>query len=764
MNSLREHIQEKIQERSSRPITLLYLFDELGGKDYQTKIFTGLVSTAEEYGIKLISVKMCDHSGEYRNYLQDVDLSLIDGVLILGSVGTHMHPEEFVKLHASFSPKPTVSIGTPVEGVTSVMVDNYTGVYQAVQHLIKEHNARNIAFIRGPVDVPEANERYQAYKDAVNDSEFPVTKSGDLVYCGGFDSFYGSDAVTHFLKLGIKMDAIVAVNDNTAIGAIEQLRIHGYKVPSDVAVVGFDDSDEAQYFIPGITTVLQPLLRLGETSVTALLSKILGISFPPVKYINTDLILRQSCGCRGSVMDTEDSPIEFKDSNVPEKDDLEAFLASLRVKTYTYSMNSSYLVEKISVSIYKKFFETIITDKKEEFFLLLEDSFNEIFLSKVDTGFWTFLLKLISSRIYFYEDKQKLRDKFNDLLCRFKSFISEANSRRELYKNVLLKKSFVKTTDMSYSLTMHYDFQDIKKELEKQSPSLGISNLYISLFEDYGKESPDKGPSQEMSKFFLALSEGKPLDLGVNKPFKTSELLGFFEERSLVIMPLVVSGDFMGYIAFKAEPSHSFSFTMLQRYIANAIYGAIVVRERLYAEQRLKSTLEELETINNSLKNMSIKDELTGLYNRRGFFQMAQSYYDLSKRNKKSFLLLFIDLDGLKKINDQHGHEAGDYIIKGAALVLKESFRYTDIVSRIGGDEFVAIAIDSDSSSIDKIKDHIQINVDKFNRDILKPFKLGLSVGFVEGSPTSQDPLETLISKADVELYKSKLVKKSELK
>ncbi|MDK2917875.1 MAG: hypothetical protein PWQ37_608 [Candidatus Petromonas sp.] len=160
------------------------------------------------------------------------------------------------------------------------------------------------------------------------------------------------------------------------------------------------------------------------------------------------------------------------------------------------------------------------------------------------------------------------------------------------------------------------------------------------------------------------------------------------------------------------------------------------------------------------LKEKSILDDLTGLYNRRGFFTSAQREIKRSKRSNKGFSLVFIDLDGLKWINDNLGHAQGDNAIIDTANVLKSTFRESDIIGRIGGDEFVVITLDTDCESSELILKRLERAIKRHNSRSNRPYKLSISAGVVYYDPKDEITLDELLSRADKIMYKSKEEKK----
>lgn len=155
------------------------------------------------------------------------------------------------------------------------------------------------------------------------------------------------------------------------------------------------------------------------------------------------------------------------------------------------------------------------------------------------------------------------------------------------------------------------------------------------------------------------------------------------------------------------------------------------------------------------LRDMAILDELTGLYNRRGFMALATQHLKQAKRAKRRALLLFADLNGLKRINDTHGHADGDRAIITAAEVLNRTFRDSDVVARIGGDEFAILAIEADTESVDAIKLRLQSALDAANRGN-KAYEVSVSVGIVPYDPETHSSVEELMEVADRDMYTNK--------
>lgn len=189
-----------------------------------------------------------------------------------------------------------------------------------------------------------------------------------------------------------------------------------------------------------------------------------------------------------------------------------------------------------------------------------------------------------------------------------------------------------------------------------------------------------------------------------------------------------------------------------QDYIVKTqLEGRLLARSIKYAIERHKTIIE--------LQNMSFIDELTGLYNRRGFIILSDEHFKLAKREIKYPAVFFVDMDGMKYINDAFGHEEGDRALIDTANVLKRTFRESDIIARLGGDEFAILAIMSTPDSR-WVEERIQKAIADINSSGRNRYTLSLSVGWsVAGEETKS--VNELIQEADERMYEQKKTKKN---
>ena len=160
--------------------------------------------------------------------------------------------------------------------------------------------------------------------------------------------------------------------------------------------------------------------------------------------------------------------------------------------------------------------------------------------------------------------------------------------------------------------------------------------------------------------------------------------------------------------------------------------------------------------------NLSLRDELTDLYNRRGFLTLGEQQLKTAYRLENSVLLLFADLDGMKWINDKFGHDEGDRVLIKTAEILKKVFRESDIIARIGGDEFVVLAMETHDTNEDLITTRLNEKLDAYNVEEPRRYMMSLSIGFANYYPENPCSIEELLTQADKSMYKQKRKKQKD--
>lgn len=171
-----------------------------------------------------------------------------------------------------------------------------------------------------------------------------------------------------------------------------------------------------------------------------------------------------------------------------------------------------------------------------------------------------------------------------------------------------------------------------------------------------------------------------------------------------------------------------------------------------------------LNAMVHKLNKMWIYDTLTEVFNRAGFFKFASNMIEEAKMKKNNLFILFMDLDGLKTVNDTYGHDEGDVFIKEMGTILKQIHGHGELLMRYGGDEFVVMSQNYTDETAKGYMKKIQDQIDQYNETSGKPYKLSVSMGYYLIVPEDNMRIESLIEAADQEMYKNKKMKKENLK
>jgi two-component system cell cycle response regulator len=239
----------------------------------------------------------------------------------------------------------------------------------------------------------------------------------------------------------------------------------------------------------------------------------------------------------------------------------------------------------------------------------------------------------------------------------------------------------------------------------------------------------------EIEAFVVPLTQG---DLSAPVPPRGNLLASPFKELHSRLLHLtwqasqIAKGDYGQRVDFMGEFSEAF----------NSMVALLAERE-----EKLRNAQEELRAL-------SLEDGLTGLLNRRGFFTLGEHRMLLSRRAGTPMTLIFADLDHLKAINDEFGHPQGDIALRGIAGILRSGFRESDIVGRLGGDEFIVLAAEKPAPH--SLRERIEGALEEYNTRGERPFVLSVSLGIVCLRPGDQRTLQELVDEAEADMYTEK--------
>ncbi|RPI37464.1 MAG: diguanylate cyclase [Nitrospiraceae bacterium] len=198
-----------------------------------------------------------------------------------------------------------------------------------------------------------------------------------------------------------------------------------------------------------------------------------------------------------------------------------------------------------------------------------------------------------------------------------------------------------------------------------------------------------------------------------------------------------------------------------KEYFLLTLSPVIKIGGEISAVTVVSKNITELKKMETELRTLSLTDALTGLYNRRGFLALAEQHLKIAGRMKTKVFMMYADMDALKGINDAFGHQEGDTALKETARILSETFRESDIVSRIGGDEFVVMPVGNSAESTALLTTRLDKNLRDFNAKKILNYSLSLSIGITHFDPAHPVSIDELLSQGDKLMYEQKLGRKS---
>jgi diguanylate cyclase (GGDEF)-like protein len=710
---------------ASNPYTIAF-FSNNFHSEYCHVMYSGLLSAVAEFGVSLVTVCGGDldnpqYNNARRNRVFDlVNTDDFDGIIFQsGSLHNYTNDEIFLKFCARFDKIPSVHIGFKRDGFSSVIVDNKTGMRALIDHFIEDHNRKKIAFILGPQGCMDADDRFDAYKDSLQEHGLPFRE--DLVYLGTFLPESGPNAIREFIDVKkIAFDALVGANDQMALFAMNDLVRRGIRIPADVIIGGFDDLITARACSPALCTVRQPVQELGREALKLLIDIIKGNRDPGTCLnLPSRLILRRSCGCTSVSF----SGIKKSDSLCPDR--------------YTFEKQFEYTLKNEMTSCIEFLEEQVIAFLRNGYDL-------------------TDLLSCIGN-ILDVHAKELSPDLHNGIRRILLTIMEEHHAIKQLKQQ--------DDADLLYNfiddLRKISEPDDLRIFFNAQCINIGIKKIFIARYKniDTAELFFSSIPNQREVVFNARLLVPGGLK-SLSAPF------------NLVCLPLFSNESDLGYFICNPVESNPVFLETIRSSLCGAFqimdliakereYGHVLERRVGERTSELQQALHELSLLNDRLEKISIRDDLTGLLNRRGFLSMAERYIALAERNKTPFICIFIDLDNLKYVNDTFGHAHGDIAIKSIARILSAVFRKTDILARMGGDEFTVLAFNCTDAGYELKMHMIDKEVQNYNQTSGNQWKLAYSSGFASSEHEQIIDIDALMKRADQKLYKTKKEKKN---
>ena len=479
-------VQKALETRDGR-VTIGMLTSQLN-RGFHRAAFLGVAEAAHRLGATLICFEggVLTPAGSPEaaaNTLYDlVGPAAVDGLIIMSSALDWEIGEAGMEAFCRrFAPLPVVSVGRAFPRIPGVLVDNYQGMRAAVTHLIKRHDYRRIAFLRGPEGAREAELRYRAYGDALAEHGIPFAP--ELV--AGPTRWERSDgpaAVQEFLdvrglRAGADFQAIVSVGDDMACGVLETLQARGIRIPDDVAVVGFNDDDEGRAILPALTTVRQPVDAMARAAVNALLALLDGQAMPETTTLSLDLVVRRSCGCLSpAVIEAAERPARAREGTGARQPLTERMARAIgpggdaaeMARLADDFLRSAVASDAIGPAV---------------FLATLNDLLQRNALAGQDVNRWHQALSLLRGALLVGLPEAALSATEN-LLQQARVLIGETASQARAYQRFRAEQDTRLLGDFIQHIQTAADREALLRTLAAELPGLGVSACFLVLYED----------------------------------------------------------------------------------------------------------------------------------------------------------------------------------------------------------------------------------------------------------------------------------------
>ncbi len=573
-------------------------------EDYQQKLSKGISEYCRQKNISLIyySGRPLNIPNKFQaqcNIIFDlINPDIVDGLIIFTcAIGNYVSSEELHKFLSRYRELPCVSISMKIDKMHSIIADNKKGMYDAVIHIIEKHDTKRIAFIRGPESNFEAQERFSAYKSALKEKNIPYDP--DLIISGTFLEHDGIEAVKTLLdERNVVFEALVASNDEMALGALLELQKRGYIIPDDIIIIGFDDLLKSDISNPPLTTIQQPFHQLGRKASDIIFKLINKEEVPKLEILPTKLIIRRSCGCFQTSI--SQASVDEVLNSTPFEDELMELEYEVLIKIQKTIKSKNTTTEIKNIKELNHTFLKEIKNNQENLFLEQFDKIlSESALTESDLNKWNDIISEFRRHYlpYIISNKELLIRSEN-IWHKSRIVIGEAIKRIQSFKHYLNDKRLWFFLSAIESFMVAHETSNLMKTIVQEIPMLGIKTCYLSLY-----EKTDKTISK-WSRMILHFNDEMLYEVNM-KPLKNRFLSNKLVPPDLMpktrryewVVEALRSKDEKQYGFIVLEPKENMivHFSNISLYISAALEEAFRFEERENLMENLANSNAELE-------------------------------------------------------------------------------------------------------------------------------------------------------------------------
>ena len=747
--------------------------------DYAFEICKGVEYAAEEADVNLVILPgmylnasyndpvNAKYDYQYNSIFYYANKKSLDAIIVsIGSIGSFLSVKDKKTFLENFD-LPILTIEAEIPGYPSLYTESTTGMKDAIEHLITVHGKNKIGFVSGRLENADALERFNVYKEVLSEHDIPYDEK--KVAYGNFSEFT-EDIVDELLNNNPDIEAIVFANDTMAIGGYKSIKKRGLIVGKDILVVGYDNSPSSLQLTPQLTTVDNNIMDLGYNAVYQALD-LIETGKTSMSLLKSRLVKRLSCGCNPSV---EPELLDKINSNISDYtgEDLLRIFKENHMEQYSSSFYAKDMFDVLDPYI-RRFTDAIFSDAvyDTENLRNATDSLmeNDIIKYYFSHSKITYLINMLSEfllNIKIPEEKHFMLETMFNAVLSFLSFYISKEYTAEIKKNKenvwqsmrMTRDTLLNSGDDEVCYTLiadnmhsHCGFQSAFLYLYDELPVMLNDGLwrvpkYINLqaFECDGTSQYLKEEDRILPSYMIFNHKYTP-----NK-----------RRHTMVLTPLHTNEIQHGLLLCETNLSNFNKIYPTSLQLSTSLKFLSLMKQEMAIQDRLEQTMNEIRDKNDQLNAISVTDELTGLYNRRGFFEIVQTAKRRRANSGKEGLIGYVDMDNLKQVNDQFGHKDGDYALISIANTLRKSFPKGTIIARIGGDEYAIFTPDMTGTTLENITGSLEYYQNKVNEQSGKPYYIEFSYGFKSIICNNILDIEAEMACADEELYKAKANKR----
>ncbi|MBN2544785.1 MAG: substrate-binding domain-containing protein [Spirochaetes bacterium] len=496
---------------------------------------------------------------------------------------------------------PTVTISIKNKYGSSIISDNRIGIEKAVEHLVNVHGRKKIAFIKGPEKHFPCIERYEGYKTALKKYGLPFNEKLISDHCQ-FNMDYGENAVISFLKEkklipGKDIDAIVIPNDLLAIGAINKLKDIGIKIPHEISITGYDNTNQGKGLFPSLTTIDTQFDLVGKYSIEILLDMLDDKATKKDIVLPTKLIVRDSCGCHYDYVNKagKNYLMDFPDKNKINK-------RMLTTKERINKLNSIYVSfdNKWIDNLIANFNKDINNDTNRNFLYYLGQCIDNHLESGGDINEWHNVISEIRSMTLSSINDQNYIKRAENLFHQSRAYI--ASHQEKIIQTALNKYIFLSSTlpRLSQQLNLSLDFFGVLNKIHETLQSVKIPGYYFSLIDNKSNLKYSNLVLFYNSRDKLYIDkEGIKYQTSLILPDKVN--LGK-EKYCLCFFPIYHRDNKIGFIIYEFIPEFIFYYESISAAISSALDVSMLIDKIETAQKEKEKLLMTINTKNQKLK------------------------------------------------------------------------------------------------------------------------------------------------------------------